>query len=365
MHYRVFDCWRFAAALLVMAYHFLYYAPVSGEAGIAFLHRLLPLLDMFFMISGFLITDRYAGGMTSPADFRRFLQRRVARLYPLHIATLAFFVLIASAVAMGLIQTTEPARWDLSLLPFHLLAVHALGTTHVLAFNYVSWSVSAEFFCYLMFPLIILMARWKGLPGLLLLLGVWLAGLEIAGAQGVFPGGHWTEADTLGAYRGFADFIAGAIVASLAGGGRITTRSHGPGIICLGFAVTSMLLEWNHYLSLAGFAASMLFTAVAETRRPQSTAWLGPLMPVARVSFGIYLLHPVMEILFFSILWKRMLEPGGHISFYVFWLLPMLATLACAVLSERYFERRAGRLLSGLGAPRQPDSARMGQGAVR
>jgi len=42
-----------------------------------------------------------------------------------------------------------------------------------------------------------------------------------------------------------------------------------------------------------------------------------------------------------------------------------LATLACAVLSERYFERQAGRLLSGLGAPRQPDSARMGQGAVR
>ncbi|MBC8129545.1 MAG: acyltransferase [Rhizobiaceae bacterium] len=357
MYYRIFDCWRLTAALLVMAYHFLYFAPPGGEVAIAFLRRLLPLLDMFFMISGFFITSRYATRLSTVADYGVFMQRRIARLYPLHLATTVFFTVIALAVWAGLVATTEPERWDLSVLPLHLFALHALGATDHLTLNYVSWSVSAEFFCYLLFPLIVVAIRRAGLAGLVILLAAWLVGLEIAGAQGVFPQGHWTRADTFGAYRAFADFVIGAIVAVLARRRIFDVRSIAPGLSVLALAVTGMILEWNPYVSLAGLAVAMLLVALAETARPDSTAALSFLMPVTRVSFGIYLLHPVVETIFLSILWKRVIEPTGLIGFYAYWILPMLATIALAMLSERLFEKRLGAFFADVGRPGQKERA--------
>lgn len=355
MYYRIFDCWRLTAALLVMAYHFLYFAPPGGEVGIAFLQRLLPLLDMFFMISGFFITGRYGDRLRTRGDYGIFLQRRIARLYPLHLATLFFFVAIGVAVSLGLVATSEPERYDLSLIPLHLMALHALGTTDVLAFNYVSWSVSAEFFCYFLFPVIVLAFRWKGLVGLTILLAVWVAGLEIASAHGIFPRGHWLKADTLGAYRAFADFTAGGIVAVLAGRRVLDVRSHLPGLALIAVAVATMILQWSPYISLALLASSLLLTALAETARPNSTDGLNFLMPVTRVSFGIYLIHPVIETIFLQILWKRVVEPTETIGFYVYWILPMLVTIGVAMLSERVFEKRLGALLGNLGRDRSKE----------
>ncbi|MEF2072124.1 acyltransferase family protein [Consotaella aegiceratis] len=352
MYFRIFDCWRLTAAMLVMSYHFLFYAPAGGEAGIAFLHRLLPLLDMFFMISGFFITTLYRHRLKGPGDYLTFLRKRVARLYPLHLLTLSFFVAIAVGMVITGFSSGEPRRWDLALLPFHLLAVHAWGTTDYLAFNYVSWSVSAEFFCYILFPLIVVLVQRKGLGALAAFSALWIAGLEIASAAGVFPHGHWTTADNLGAYRAFADFQIGAMVAILVERRVFDIRSHWPGLAFLGVAGAAMILEWNVYLVLAGFAGAMLCTALAETARPHSTDWLGFLMPITRVSFGIYLWHPVMEMLFLGLLWKHVLAPAGFTGFYVFWLLPMLATIAVALASERFFERRVARWLSG-GTPRR------------
>lgn len=346
MHFRIFDCWRFTAAILIMAYHFLFFAPVLAAVPRDFLHRLLPLLDMFFMISGFLITTRYGAKLDSPAAYLDFLRRRVARLYPLHLLTLAFFVCIALVAASGIVESAEPRRWDLSMLPANLLAVHAWGTTDYLAFNYPSWSVSAEFFCYALFPLIVVAARRTGLAGLVLLFSAWILGLEIAAAQGAFPGG-WMSADTLGAYRAFPDFVLGAIVAMLVERRAIEIRSHLPGIATLGLAAVAMVLQWNGYIALFGFALAMLFTALAETARPDSTKWLAPFAPVTGVSFGIYLLHPVIETLFFSILWKHLVEPTHAVSFYVFMLLPMVVTVPAAILSDRLFERRIGAWISG------------------
>ncbi|MCW4115105.1 acyltransferase [Aurantimonas sp. MSK8Z-1] len=357
MHFRVFDCWRLTAAMLIMAYHFLFSAPPSGEVGLEVLHRLLPLLDMFFMISGFLITGRYRSRLTSPQAFGGFFLRRIARLYPLHLLTLAFFAAIAVLIALGVVHTGEPQRWNLADLPFNVLAVQAWGTTDVLEFNYASWSVSAEFFCYMLFPLIVVAYGRAGLKGLVALLALWVGGLEVASAHGVFPGGHWTTADTLGAWRAFPDFVLGGIVAILVERRVVDLRSHLPGLVCLGFAVAAMLLKWHVYLALGGFAAAMLFTALAETARPDSTRMLAPLMPLARVSFGIYLWHPVMETLFFTLLWERVLQPAGFTGFYLYWLLPMAATIAVALLSERYFERPAGALIAGRGRDRSAPTA--------
>lgn len=346
MYYRVFDCWRFIAALLIMAYHFVFAAPYGAKEASDFLYRLNPLLDMFFMISGYFITSRYADRIGSFADFRTFLRRRVARLYPLHLIVTLFFIAVA-LFAWSIGAKNYPWPSDLAVIPQHLLAIHALGTTDHLALNYVSWSVSAEMFSYLLFPIIVLALRRGGTAWLAVLVATWLAALEIASAAGMFPSGHWMTADTLGAYRAFADFLTGALAARLVGAGLVPVRSHLPGLLCMTVAVVIMLLQGEARLAWVFLAASLALTAAAETARPHSTDALHPAMALTRVSFGIYLWHPVLEFFFLTVLWDRWLEGLRVIDFYVWWTLPMAATIAVALLSDRYIEPRFGRFIAG------------------
>ena len=354
MHYRVFDCWRLLAALLIMAYHFVFWAPYGADTGTEMLHRLLPLLDMFFMISGYLITTRYAGTITSLSSYGTFLRRRVARLYPLHVLITLFFAALAVAAMVYGARHYDWSR-DLEALPAHLLVLHALGTTNGLALNYVSWSISAEFFSYALFPVIVLALRWRGMGGLLAVLAGWIALLEFASWKGVFPSGHWTTADSMGAYRAFADFMIGGLLAEFVRRRPIALASHWPGVLFLAAAVWAMFDQLPYPVTFALLAAALAATALAETARPESTAFLDPVMPLARVSFGIYIWHPVMEFFFLTLLWDRFVGPHHLVDFYIYWTLPMAASIGVALLSARHLEPRLATLIAG---PRRRQSAK-------
>ncbi len=176
------------------------------------LYRLLPLMDMFFMISGFLILLRYGETLTSVRAYRSFLVRRLARFYPLYLVTFLFFVLVGMALHAGLVSSTQPGRYDPGFLWQNLALVQAWGTTDHLSFNYVAWSLSAEWFCYLLLPVFVLVIRHAGWKGLAALALAAIALLEAATEAGVIPFSSWLLADTFGAYRAFADFALGGLV---------------------------------------------------------------------------------------------------------------------------------------------------------
>ena len=361
MYYRIFDCWRFAAVMLIMIYHYSYFAPREDvETLLAFSQRFLSLLDMFFMLSGFLIMTRCADQIDGARGYLRYLRRRFARLYPLHFFTLLAFVAIGAAGAGGLITLHHPTRWNFGDLPFHILGLHAWGTTETLGFNYPSWSVSAEFFCYILFPVIVFAARRAGVTGMAVLLLAWLVLLETMSRAGVFLGGHWSTADTFGAYRAFADFTAGAIAAKLVARRVLPIRSHVPGLLALLCAVTSMAMAAPVYLTLVLLFLAVLLIGLSETARPASTARLAPLMPLTRVSFGVYILHSLPEIVFLSFLWQRIVAPTQFVSFYLFWLIPMGLTLVMALLSFRLVEGPLGRRIAG---PRREGGSAEGERA--
>ncbi|MCE7030215.1 acyltransferase family protein [Jiella avicenniae] len=348
MYYRIFDCWRLVAAMLIMAYHFLFWAPYGVETGTHLLHRLMPLLDMFFMISGFFITTRYRDKIGDFASYGRFMRGRAARLLPLHYVITLFFAAIALyAWAKG--APHYPWRHNLEALPAHLLLLHAFGVTDGLALNYPSWSISAEFFAYALFPLIVLLLRVGGLKALLVAIAAWVGLLEYASANGWFGPGGWTTADAMGAYRALADFMIGAAVAIVVERRMIDVRSHLPGCLATALVVTAMLSGLDHAVVMPLIVSALVLTALAETARPESTAFLAPLMPVTRVAFGIYLIHPVMEFIFLEVVWYHGLAGTGLIGFYLYWWLPMIASVAAAMLSHRYFEPFCAR---GLLPPR-------------
>jgi peptidoglycan/LPS O-acetylase OafA/YrhL len=353
LHFRIFEFWRLSAALLVMIWHFLRFAPPGIEPVSAGLYRLMPLMEMFFMISGFLIMLRYGEVLgREQHGYRNFIVRRLARFYPLYLITLVFFVAVALAVQWGYVHTDDPGRYDFATLPANILLLQAWGLTHELTFNYVAWCMSAEWFCYLALPIIVLAFRWYGLPGLLVLALATIGLLELATHHRLIPFDSWLEANTWGAYRAFADFVLGAFVAMAVRDSRWRLTSHAPGWLVFALSIAGMATQQPSYLIVALLAASMFLAALAERNNPDGSAWLKPLHPVGAVSMGIYLIHPVIEAIFFSVLWRKVVEPMGVVNYYVYWILPIVVTVLVALASARWFEGAAAKAVNAwLGKP--------------
>jgi peptidoglycan/LPS O-acetylase OafA/YrhL len=346
LHFRIFETWRLTAALLIMSWHFLRYAPPGHEAVSAGMYRLMPLMEMFFMISGFLIMLRYADVLAFERNgYMRFLIRRIARFYPLYLITLGFFVVVALAVHMGIVHTDSPGRYAFSALLPNLLLIQAWGVTDTLTYNYVAWSMSAEWFCYLMLPVIVLAYRVAGKTGLAITALLSIAALEWAVAAGVIPFPSWLRADTWGAYRAFADFALGALVAIAVRDSRWRLASHAPAWITFAVAVVAMATQQSSYLIVGLLGLAMFLAALAERNNPDGAKLLAPLHPLGKVSLGIYLIHPVIEAIFFAIVWRKLVEPLGAMSFYVYWMLPMAVVVLVAILSERFFETPLANLV--------------------
>ena len=141
---------RFFAAMWVVLFH--YWPNLSAS--------LPPLVgkgylgvELFFTLSGFILCHVYLDGFVGKTfRYGGFLWARLARVYPLHLATLAGVGVMALA-ARSVGRTIDASVLSWSSLPANLLLVHAWGFAPVAGWNHPSWSISAEWFAYLTFPL--------------------------------------------------------------------------------------------------------------------------------------------------------------------------------------------------------------------
>jgi peptidoglycan/LPS O-acetylase OafA/YrhL len=105
-------------------------------------------VSFFFVLSGFILAYVYPK-LSTYADVRYFLHARFARIWPAHLATflLAYWVL--------------SMEWDFKVALANLALVHAWIPHRLFYFSYnaPSWSISTEFFFYLVFP--VLIYRWE------------------------------------------------------------------------------------------------------------------------------------------------------------------------------------------------------------
>lgn len=117
-------------------------------------------VETFFVLSGFILSHVYlAQAGQGRLNYRGFLWARIARVYPLHIATLlGVMALGLAATAAGMAIDANVLSWK--TLPFHVLMIHAWGFASEAGWNHPSWSISAEWFAYLAFPLFAALA-WR------------------------------------------------------------------------------------------------------------------------------------------------------------------------------------------------------------
>lgn len=142
------DLARGIAALVVAVHHF-------QELGwFKFPNALAPIaVPFFFMLSGFVLSYAYGelirSGRMRIADF---VQARIARLYPLHLATLLVMALLWVTIgAWPPAQAGSSSHLQASLFTVRQL-FEGLTLTHFLfggdyGFNTPSWSISIEFWC--------------------------------------------------------------------------------------------------------------------------------------------------------------------------------------------------------------------------
>ena len=197
-----------AAGAVVVLHYSDYFKDVPiGRFMVAHTWHFNLFVDLFFVVSGFVIARQYFGRVNDAGSIGRFLWRRLARIYPLHLATLAFYIALAGAQHFGAARTDNPARYPLSDLPAQFLLLHAFIGER-LTFNFPSWSLSAEMFCYLLFPLVALIARRRKEAIISIVAFTALANSLWAWAAGTMPWADWINQG--GAFRALPAFNLGA-----------------------------------------------------------------------------------------------------------------------------------------------------------
>jgi peptidoglycan/LPS O-acetylase OafA/YrhL len=146
---------RALAALMVLALHANQNFPQFLSDNVLIAHGYLGV-DLFFVLSGFIIAHVYLYDLVPlrGQPLRVFLWHRFVRLFPAHATVLlGLMALIVVARSAG-IDFNEPQNWNYRDLPYHFLMVHAWGTIDIAGWNAPSWSISAEWFAYLLFPVL-------------------------------------------------------------------------------------------------------------------------------------------------------------------------------------------------------------------
>ncbi len=141
---------RIFAAAWVVLYHYwplLVAGPRPGAVEKGYLG-----VELFFVLSGFILCHVYLQSFGEKRfSYGSFLWARLARIYPMHLATLAGLgLLIAVASALGFAAGDQVLVW--SSLPAQLLLLQAWGLGLEGGWNHPSWSISAEWFAYVSFP---------------------------------------------------------------------------------------------------------------------------------------------------------------------------------------------------------------------
>jgi peptidoglycan/LPS O-acetylase OafA/YrhL len=312
---------RGIAALWVAAFHF--YTLTSSlfkDQQFLLLKKGYLMVDLFFIMSGFIIRhvywDQFKDGIARKA-LRQFIVARFARIYPLHFFTLVFLVLIA------FVSNQWNGLNDPAAIAIHILLLQSFGIINHHTWNVPSWSLSAEWSAYMLFPVLVLFLSRKSRFRILVLLTFivigylavvfWLPTRDIDR----LAGGSLHNLDVTfdyGFLRGVSGFASGMLVYGLYCQSRVR-RFFSRDWLGLVFATIILLVmyeNWNDLLLLPAFWGLTLCFAsncgyvhqICSKKAPQF---------VGKVSYSIYLLQRIVLIYFSALIPS---SDQGIIPFY-------------------------------------------------
>ena len=333
-------------------------------------------VDFFFVLSGFVITHAYSAKMQTSRELGTFALRRFARLWPLHAAVLGAFVVL-EAIHLATTGNGFTVERTMPALLANLALVQSLGIFKTLTWNTPSWSISTEFYTYLVFAAACAATSKQNLRVLLwsLLAGGGLATLIFFSRYGMRETFGW------GFFRCLFGFFVGALtyeiwkrqwLARLAGSAVETA--------CVAGALAFLIFVPGHlafeYLAVPVFA--LLVSVFAQERGIVSRAMrMGGVGALGRWSYSIYMVHMLVLAIFFSALdssgtgWTIKL-PGGveevflgsRVGADALMLIYLAIVIAVAAFTWRFIELPGQRILGHMRYARARPSVVRGKECV-
>jgi len=282
---------RACAALWVIIYHLNLNFP--QYTGVSFIDKGYLGVDMFFILSGFIISYVHQSEFLqfpSPKTLR-FLILRCARILPVHYLMLFTYALFFLTKTLILHQPSDHLEQN-TLFDFccHLVNIQAWGLSDHNSWNAPAWSVSAEWFAYLMFPLITpVVGKIKN----------WGANLAIIAAGFAFLAGfssilHLPTLDWTFQYalvRVSTEFLIGCSLFNLFQSGQ-ENKNQIPNLSLVAFIglMVCIGLQLPDVISVT-FIALLLYTLTSEQGLLNRFLATKAMVYLGEVSYSIYMVH--------------------------------------------------------------------------
>ena len=342
-YYPALDGLRGLAILLVLVYHnfgFINYF-FFGWLGV----------DLFFVLSGFLITDILLKTLDKPNYLKNFYGRRLLRIFPLYYLALVIFIFIIPRLFHNFQADyyRENQLWMWTYLQNWLFIFKPAGDTTGL---HHLWSLAVEEQFYLLWPLVILLLRK---PARLLLfisfvlvavigLRVWIWNYQVTNLA-YFNLYTFSRIDGL---------CIGCMVALLqrVSPGFLSRNTY---IVVLFFAAANFIFYFINrrfsfsfpYLAIAGYTTcAMTFGLLVNEAVTSSTQLINkifnfPLLRFfGRISYGLYVFHWPVYLIMTPFLYQSISIPGNQsLSHFICSLLATGTAVGISILSFRFFEQ--------------------------
>ena len=156
---------RGIAALLTVIFHVDLMLGNGGDmllkfSDSMFINRLYLMVDLFFVLSGFVMLHVYGQWFSQSVnrvDFKRFTIARFARVYPLHLAMLLITATIFGVSGLVGIPENTIIQTENSLYSFvtNLLLLQSMNLHTWFSWDHASWSISTEWWMYMLFPFLV------------------------------------------------------------------------------------------------------------------------------------------------------------------------------------------------------------------
>lgn len=274
------DWLRALAIVLVVIGHSNHAMAPGGPVGVS----------VFFALSGYLIASiLLRDGMLMPRNLAVFFVRRVARIYPLYLFTIAAMCLYFYVKAKPELGHITPYLWNILILRGDADAWvgYSFG---------VLWTLRVEFWFYLTFPIILMLGV---LTRQILLVFLVAAGFSLAAKAGYIWPPLWHFMGNTALY--YDHFLAGAAVAALLELDAVPKwlRSQRLWMVGAGLLFCAAVMPYPGARNLIWYAQSLAATVgtallIMYWRLYPPQQSLPAIAFVGRISYSMYLVHAVL-----------------------------------------------------------------------
>lgn len=343
---------RGLAAWLVVLFHSLalWYSalPQTPMPLLRFVSHGYLAVDFFFVLSGFIIFINYYEKFD--ANFRHnlltFYWNRITRIYPVHLLMLGAYLLLCAAFLYASATRSAPPGYSASAFWQSVFLVHAWTGTP-LTWNVPSWSISAEWFVYLLFPFIaaLLRTRIRGVAAHFFGVLAMLVALYLVYS---LTGSRTLGADDIGMplVRALGEFMLGALAGSLyIYHSPLLQRCRHWVVLAIAAVVSVMLsLDLPNYAIIPGLFFLMVIYLIIDK------GWLAKVLShrvlvyLGEISYSTYLVHYFV----YDVFRAGWVHSGQSVSILAL-LTSFLVVLGLSMLMYKYVEipaqayLRAGR----------------------